>query len=84
MKNGKSNFGFSFHKNIGNFEVFWGVKNFSKNLLFLRSGPPFEVFYAKIEMITLVMGLSGDEVLFFFDTDLVVYYQRGQQNSVAK
>ena len=36
-RNGKSNFWFSFHKNIANFEGFWGVKNFSKNLLFLRS-----------------------------------------------
>ena len=26
-----------FTKNIVNFEVFWGVKNFSKKLLFLRS-----------------------------------------------
>ena len=31
MKNGKSNFGFSFHKYIANFEGFWGGKNFSKN-----------------------------------------------------
>ena len=49
MKNGKSNFGVSFHKNIANFEAFWGVKNFSKNLLFLRN-----VFYTKLEKLSKI------------------------------
>ena len=29
--------GFSYYKNIANFEAFWRNKNFSKNLLFLGS-----------------------------------------------
>ena len=29
--------GFSYYKNIANFEAFWRDKNFSKNLLFLGS-----------------------------------------------
>ena len=29
--------GFSYYKNIANFETFWRDKNFSKNLLFLGS-----------------------------------------------
>ena len=37
MKNEKKRRGFSFDKNIANFEAFCRDKNFSKNLLFLRS-----------------------------------------------
>ena len=29
--------GFSYYKNIANFEAFWWEKNFSKNILFLGS-----------------------------------------------
>ena len=31
----KKKYGFSYYKNILNFEAFWRDKNFSKNLLFL-------------------------------------------------
>ena len=37
MKNEKKLHGFSYYKNIANFEAFWRDKNFSKNLLFLGS-----------------------------------------------
>ena len=37
MKNEKNYVGFSYYKNIANFEAFWQDKNFSKNLLFLGS-----------------------------------------------
>ena len=37
MKNEKKLHGFSYDKNIANFESFCRDKNFSKNLLFLRS-----------------------------------------------
>ena len=38
MKNEKLH-GFSYDKNIANFEAFFWDKNFSKNLIFLRSIP---------------------------------------------
>ena len=37
MKNEKKLCGFSYYKNIANFEAFWQDKNFSKNLLCLES-----------------------------------------------
>ena len=38
--------GFSYYKNIANFEAFWRDKNFSKNLLFLGSGAAIIFFSA--------------------------------------
>ena len=37
IKNEKKLHGFSYYKNIANFEAFWRDKNFSKNILFLGS-----------------------------------------------
>ena len=37
MKNEKKLHGFSYYKNIANFEAFWRDKNFSKNPLFMGS-----------------------------------------------
>ena len=37
MKNKQKIPGFSYYKNIANFEALWRHKNFSKNLLFLGS-----------------------------------------------
>ena len=37
MRNEKNYAGFSYYKNIANFEAFWRDKIFSKNLLFLGS-----------------------------------------------
>ena len=45
MKNGKSNFGFSFAENIANFEAFrWNI-SLSANLFFLKSGPTFSIYF---------------------------------------
>ena len=42
MKNGKSNFGFSYIKNMANFEAFHWVISSSINLLFLKSDKTIE------------------------------------------
>ena len=43
MKNEKNLHGFSYCKKIANFEAFWWDKNFSKNILFLRSIRPIHL-----------------------------------------
>ena len=48
--------GFSYYKNIANFEAFWQDKNFSKNLLFLGS----EIHHTIITHI--------NDLYFFFQT----------------
>ena len=47
MKNKKKLRGFSYYKNIANFEAFWQDKNFSKNLLFLGSEVVLEIYMEK-------------------------------------
>ena len=52
--------GFSYYKNIANFEAFWRDKNFSKNLLFLGSDLWFDHFFSIIpetEIITLIQAI---------------------------
>ena len=49
---GKVTLGFLFIKNIANFKAFWGVKNFSKNLFFLRSEPTVYINFLNNELLS--------------------------------
>ena len=72
MKNEKNLCGFSYHKNIANFEAFCQDKNFSKNLLFLRSaiGP---TKYVRLYVIVVSIYLILDTISPNSFTDFLQY-----------